>query len=59
MQNNLVEVVERQNQVISMQADIINELFQLLSQHLTAGELGNLPVLDRIDTAARISAEII
>lgn len=59
MQNNLVEVVEKQNQVISMQADIINELFQLLSQHLTAGELGNLPVLDRIDTAARISAEII
>lgn len=58
MQNNLVEVVEKQNAIISIQAGVINELFQLLSQHVAAEELDALPVIARINTAAEIRAEI-
>lgn len=58
MQSNLVEVVEKQNAIISIQAGVINELFQLLSQHVAAEELDALPVVARINTAAEIRAEI-
>lgn len=58
MQSNLVEVVEKQNAIISIQAGVINELFQLLSQHVAAEELDALPVIARINTAAEIRAEI-
>lgn len=58
MQSNLVEVVEKQNAIISIQAGVINELFQLLSQHVAAEELDALPVIARIKTAAEIRAEI-
>lgn len=58
MQSNLVEVVEKQNAIISIQAGVINELFQLLSQHVAAEELDALPVIARINTAADIRAGI-
>lgn len=58
MQSNLVEVVEKQNAIISIQAGVISELFQLLSQHVAAEELDALPVIARINTAAEIQAEI-
>ena len=58
MQSNLVEVVEKQNAIISIQAGVINELFQLLSQHVAAEELDALPVIARINTAAEIRADI-
>lgn len=58
MQSNLVEVVEKQNAIISIQAGVINELFQLLSQHVATEELDALPVIARINTAAEIRAEI-
>jgi len=58
MQSNLVEVVEKQNAIISIQAGVINELFQLLSQHVAVEELDALPVIARINTAAEIRAEI-
>ena len=58
MQSNLVEVVEKQNAIISIQAGVINELFQLLSQHVVAEELDALPVIARINTAAEIRSEI-
>lgn len=58
MQNNLVKVVEQQNVIISIQSGVINELFQLLSQHIAAEELDSLPVIARINRAAEIRAEI-
>ena len=58
MQSNLVEVVEKQSAIISIQAGVINELFQLLSQHVAAEELDALPVIARINTASEIRAEI-
>lgn len=48
------ETVERQAAVIKMQADIINELFQLLGQHIAAEEMDQLPCVQKINEAARL-----
>lgn len=58
MRENLVEVVERQNEIITIQSGVIDELFRLLSQHITAAELDALPVIAEINHAAQIRAEI-
>jgi len=55
--NNLSEVVEQQSVVISIQSGVINDLFQLLAQHMAAEELDTLPVVARINAAAGIMAE--
>lgn len=57
MNSNLVEVVEKQSSVISIQAGVIRDLFNLLSQYMTAEELDTLPEVDRINTAAQIAAD--
>lgn len=49
-----LEMVDRQTAVIKMQADVINELFKLLSQHISAEELDSLPVIDKINEAANL-----
>ena len=58
MREDLVEVVERQNEIITRQSGVIDELFRLLSQHITAAELDALPVIAEINHAAQIRAEI-
>lgn len=55
MNSNLVEVVEKQSSVISIQTGVIRDLFNLLSQYMAAEELDALPEADRINTAARIA----
>lgn len=57
MNSNLVEVVEKQSSVISIQASVIRDLFNLLSQYMSAEELDALPEVDRINTAAQIAAD--
>lgn len=52
MMADLVETVEKQNIIIRMQSGIINELFQLLMQHISADEADALPVVQRINEAA-------
>ena len=58
MREDLVEVVERRNEIITIQSGVIDELFRLLSQHITAAELDALPVIAEINHAAQIRAEI-
>lgn len=53
-----LEVVEQQNAVIRIQSGIIDELFILLMQHISAEEAGNLPCVTRINQAAQIRAGI-
>lgn len=53
-----LEVIERQNEIIRLQADSINELFRLLIEHITVEEADKLPVLKKINLAAEIKAEI-
>ena len=54
----LSEIVDRQNSIISMQAGIINDLFQLLSMHIDAEEMDALPVVSKINEAAKIREEL-
>lgn len=52
--SDLTETVEKQNVIIQMQSGIINELFQLLMQHISADEADALPVVQRINEAANL-----
>jgi hypothetical protein len=56
--DNLVGIVDLQNEIIRIQSNVIDELFRLLSQHIAAEELDNLPVIAEINIAAQIKAEI-
>lgn len=40
---NPVEIVEKQNAIIRIQSDVIDELFLLLMQHVSADEVDRLP----------------
>lgn len=55
---DMVEIVDRQNEIIQIQSGVIDELFRLLSQHISAAELDALPVIAQINHAAQIRAEI-
>lgn len=46
--SNLMWVIDTQNQIIRAQSDVIDELFSLLSQHLSAEEIRRLPAADKI-----------
>ena len=49
--------VEALTEVTKIQADVIRELFTLLSQHLSVEELDALPCVQKINLAAAIKAE--
>jgi hypothetical protein len=53
-----LQIMERQNEIIRLQADSINELFKLLIEHISVEEADNLPVLKKINLAAELRAEI-
>ena len=49
-----MEVVERQNAIIRIQSGVIDELFCLLMQHISADEADALPAVKRINEAASL-----
>ena len=53
-----LEIVEKQNAIIQIQSGVIDELFLLLMQHISAEEADALPVIERINQAAEIRREI-
>lgn len=55
---DLLETVERQNAIIRIQSNVIDDLFRLLLQHITAEEADSLPILQKINTAASLRQEI-
>lgn len=55
---SISEIVDKQNTVISMQSEIINELFQLLGQHVAPDELDQLTQVQKINLAAEIREDI-
>lgn len=55
--DNLVEIVENQSKVISIQSGVISDLFTLLAQYMSADELNSLPQVDSINEAAILAAE--
>ena len=54
--SDLIEKVETLTTITHIQADIINELFVLLSQHISAEELDNLPVVSKINEIAKLKS---
>lgn len=56
--NNLLEMVDQQNSIIRIQSGVIDELFRLLMQHISAEEAESLPCVARINQAAQIRAKI-
>lgn len=58
MRPDLLEIVGSQNAVIQIQSGVINELFRLLMQHISAEEAEQLPCVARINQAAQIRAGI-
>lgn len=54
-----IDIIDTQNTIIRLQADVIDELFILLMQHITVSEANNLPVIKRINEAAALRADII
>lgn len=56
--NNLAEVIENQNTIISIQSGIIKDLFDLLSQYMTVEEIDALPQVDKINIAARLATRV-
>ena len=55
---NAVEIIDSQSAIISIQVGVINELFQLLAQHMDPDELDDLQCIARINQAAQIRAAI-
>lgn len=53
-----LKVVEQQNAIIRIQSGVIDELFILLMQHISADEADALLCIDRINQAAQIRAGI-
>lgn len=55
---NRTEIIQRQNEIIRTQSEIIDDLFLLLMQHISVEEADRLPVVDKINHAAEICREI-
>lgn len=55
--DNLVEIVENQSKVISIQSGVISDLFTLLAQYMSADELNSLPQVDSINEVAILASE--
>lgn len=58
MLKNTAEIIEKQNQIIQIQADVINDLYSLLMQHITVEEAEALPAVAKINLAADIRSTI-
>ena len=56
--NSLAATIERQNTVIRIQSEVIDELFILLLQHITAEEADRLPTIKKINAAAALREEL-
>ena len=55
---HVIGVIEKLNDIIKIQSDIIDELFILLLQHIEASEADRLPVIKKINIAAKLRDEI-
>lgn len=54
----LLETVEKQNAIIRIQSDVIDELFCLLMQHISVEEVDRLPVIDKINQATTLRRSV-
>lgn len=50
--NNPVEIIEKQNDIIRTQSEIIDDLYRLLIQHITVDELCSMSICGKINAVA-------
>lgn len=55
---NDVNIVETLNAIIRLQSTVIDELFVLLAQYITVDELDKLPVINKINEAAKLMVDV-
>lgn len=55
---NDLQIVERLEIITRLQAEVITELFGLLSQHIAADELDRLPCAQKYQRAAAVRDEV-
>jgi predicted nucleic acid-binding protein len=53
-----LQLVEKLTSVVRIQSEVINEIFQLLMQHISAEEADALQVTQKINRAAEIMKEV-
>lgn len=58
MMGQMMRVVEKQDELIALQGEVIDELWSLLSQHLSAAEMSGLPTVSKIRRASAIKKEV-
>ena len=50
----LIDTIDRQEKIIDLQKDVINDLFRLLSMHISADELDSLDAVKKINFVAQL-----
>ena len=58
MRSELIDLAAKQNEVIKRQAEVIDSLFLLLLQHVSADELENIGEVEKIKDIAMIKEKI-
>ena len=54
--DNLVEIVDIYSRMVGLMGEIINDLFMLLSQHMTVDELNSLDCTNKINMVAELES---
>jgi len=54
----VLQVVDTQNEIIRLQAEVIRDLFSTLGQYMCAEELDAMPAVKKINLAAELKAKI-
>lgn len=53
-----LEIIEKQNEIIRIQSEAIDELFGILIQHIEVAEADKLPVLEKMSEAAGMRKDL-
>lgn len=53
-----MEIIEKQNEIIRIQSEAIDDLFRMLIQHITVEEADKLPALEKMNHAAELRKEL-
>ena len=54
MMSQMMRVIEKQDELIEVQGEVIEELWSLLSQHLSAAEMSGLPTVNKMKRAEKL-----
>lgn len=53
------KIIVTQSEIIRLLKEALDEVFSILSQHLAAEEMNNLPCIEKINTAAKLKKDML